>query len=143
MSFPPDPDLRRPGHLRLVAVTLQSAMRRLGRPLPAGLTAELVLDGESFSVTVAAGRPEVRYGRPADPLVRVESSYEPLMAAAAGDIPLSDFRARHVRGSGDPETLAAFQSFMAAVPVRGLPGPLSDTLSCWVDTSICQICTRC
>lgn len=114
MQLPPDPDLVPPGHLRLVAVTLQSAMQRV---CPAGVNvvAALVLDGEPFTVRVVDGAVTVRAGAPTAPAVTVTSSYEPLMAAAGGDVPLEVFRREHVQIQGEPAAVAGFVDLMTAV----------------------------
>jgi DNA-binding HxlR family transcriptional regulator len=61
MEFPPDPDLKPTGHLRLVAITMQSAMRKVVDP-DLELNAEMILDGESFSIHIEKGKVRVRYG---------------------------------------------------------------------------------
>jgi DNA-binding HxlR family transcriptional regulator len=118
MSFPPDPDPRRPGHLRLVAVTLQGALRRVA-PKKLRLVVELVLDGESFTIAAAAGDLTVRYGAPENPQVTAHSSYEPMMAALGGEMPLETFRARHMRVEGDPRATERFQQLMERAMTEG------------------------
>lgn len=118
MSFPPDPDPKRPGHLRLVAVTLQGALRRVA-PKKLRLVAELVLDGESLTIAAAAGDLTVRYGAPENPQVTAHSSYEPMMAAAGGEMPLETFRARHMRVEGDPRAVERFQQLMERAMTEG------------------------
>lgn len=124
MTFPPAPDPKRPGHLRLVAVTLQGALRRVA-PKKLRLVAELVLDGEPFTIAAAAGDVTVRYGSPEDPQVIAHSSYEPMMAAAGGEIPLETFRAKHVRVEGDPPAVERFQQLMERVMRDGFSAPSS------------------
>ncbi len=117
--FEPDDDLKQPGHLRLVAVTLQQALRRVV-PEDAELVAELILDGESFTIDIGGEHgTTVRYGAPAEPVLVARSSYEPMMAAAAGEVPLEEFRAEHVRLEGRPEVAAAFAEIMARVLTEG------------------------
>lgn len=121
--FPPDDDLKQPGHLRLVAVTLRAAIRRVARP-DLELTAELILDGESFTVDVSPERGvEVVYGAPDAPDVVATSSYEPMMAAAAGDVSLEDFRAEHVRLEGSTAMQQRFAELMGLVMTQGFADP--------------------
>ncbi len=115
MLLPAEEDLKRPGHLRLAAITLQNALRRVVAPTLT-LRAELVLDGESFVVDVLPGElPVVRYGVPESADVVVRSSYEPLMAAAAGELPLGRFRSEHVHLQGAPEAMEVMTQLMTKV----------------------------
>ncbi len=119
--FPAADDLKQPGHLRLVAVTLQNALRRVEPDLE--VVVELVLDGESFTVELAAGDATVRYGAPEDPALVATSSYEPMMAAAAGETSIEAFRAAHVRLEGPPELAGRFAEVMARVLTEGFADP--------------------
>lgn len=118
MRFPPDPDLKRPRHLRLAAVTLQGALRRVAAPdLPFGV--ELILDGESFGVGIGDdGRWAVSYGAPPHPGLVVKTSYAPMMAAASGQLPLDRFRAEHLRIEGPREAAEPFAAVMTRVMVE-------------------------
>lgn len=118
IELPPDPELRRPGHLRLVAVTLQAAMQHV---LPEGLElrAQLVLDDEPFSIDIAEGAVRIRYGAPDDPEVVAVSSYEPMMAAAGGELSLAPFRAEHVEVEGKRAAVRAFVDLMTRVMTKG------------------------
>ncbi len=118
-QFPPDDNLKQPGHLRLVAVTLQNAMRRVV-PDNIELVAEMVLDTESFTIEVnAGGNVAVRYGAPDTPAAVVTTSYEPMMAAAAGALPLEAFAAEHVHVEGPPEIAGAVGELMMRVLREG------------------------
>lgn len=120
--FPPDDDLKRPGHLRLVAVTLQNALRHVGAQ--ADLIAELILDGESFTIDLAAAPgPTVRYGAPDAPHVIATSSYEPMMAAASGALSIDAFRAAHVQLEGTDESAQRFAEIMGRVVTEGFRDP--------------------
>jgi DNA-binding HxlR family transcriptional regulator len=125
MGFPPEAELKRPGHLRLVAVTLESAMRRV---LPPGveLVAELVLDGESFAIRAEDGDVTVRYGAPEDAAVVAISSYDPMMQAAAGVVDLDAFRAAHVQVSGKPEAIELFAMLLGRTMMESFGGRQSD-----------------
>lgn len=118
MRFEPDPELKRPGHLRLAAITLQNALRRVLDD-DASVHAQLELDGEPFTISTAQGPVTVRYGAAESPAVIARSSYEPLMAAAAGEVPLEAFRAEHVTLEGDDEAVAAFRDVMSRVMTEG------------------------
>ncbi len=111
MAFPPDEEPRRGEHLRLAAVTLQSGLARVVPP-DLALEAELRLDEEPFAIRIEEGEVEVRYGAANEPAVTVHSSYEPLMAAAGGELRLRDFRREHVRLQGSREAKAGFRSLM-------------------------------
>ena len=116
--LPPDQDLRRPGHLRLVAITLQSALRVVyERDLD--LVVELILDGESFTLALDAGTATVRYGSPADPVVVVRSSYDAMMDAAEGLVSLDEFRASHLALEGEPAAMVAFRDLMTRTMTEG------------------------
>lgn len=118
MWMPPDPEPRRPGHLRLAAITLQNALRLVASDV-ADAIVELRLDGESFTILLGEGAPTVRYGAPETPDVVAATAYEPMMAAAGGEMPLSTFRADHVRLAGDPQAVADFRAIMTRVMVEG------------------------
>ena len=95
-QFPPDPEVRRPGNLRTVAVTLKAACRRVVK-LETDLTAELVIDGEYFTLTARDGAVDVRSGAPATPDAVFSAPYEPMIAAADGRLPMEQFMAEHMR----------------------------------------------
>ena len=100
--FPPDDDPRRPGNLRTIAITLKEALRRVVDPAT-HLRAGLLVDDEAFEITVADGDVQVYYRTPSDVDVVVATTYEPLIAAGDGDLPLDQFVANHVRLiDGDP-----------------------------------------
>ena len=94
--FPADEDFRRPGNLRTIAVTLGAACQRVVTP-DMDFEAELVVDGERFTLTARSGRVEMTYAAADSPDVILTTSYEPMIAAADGDLPLERFLADHVR----------------------------------------------
>lgn len=122
MSLPPDPDLRPTGHLRLLAVTLQSAMRHSVMSdvdlTSTPLVTELIVDDNHFVVDLR-DQPTVTFGIPLTPDVVVRTSYEPLLAAAAGDISLERFRSDHLAVDGDPASVDAFLQIMAQTMTVG------------------------
>ena len=95
-QFPPDPEMRRPGNLRTVAVTLKAACQRVVKP-ETDLTAELIIDGEHFTLTARDGAVDVRSGAPDAPDAVFSAPYEPMIAAADGRLPMEQFMAEHMR----------------------------------------------
>lgn len=94
--FRPDADIKRPGNLRTIAVTLGAACQRVvGRY--ADLKAELNVDGECFSLTVENGQVEMLYAPAETPDVVLHTSYEPMIAAAEGELSIQEFVANHTR----------------------------------------------
>lgn len=94
--FLPDEDLRRPGNLRTVAVTLEAACQRVVTP-EVELHAELNVNGEHFTLTARGGSVDVRYAAADAPDVSVTTEYEPMVAAADGRLPMDDFLANHMQ----------------------------------------------
>ena len=94
--FPPDEDRKRPGNLRTVAVTLGEACQRVV-PRYADLKAELVIDDERFTLNIDKGKVEMLYGAADGPEVTLHTAYEPMIAAAEGELPMSEFVSKHVR----------------------------------------------
>ena len=97
--FPPDLEIKRPGNLRTIAVTLRVACQRVVDP-DMNLHAELDVDGEPFAFTVDDGVVDVTLGKPSAPEAILTTSYEPMIAVADGDMPLEEFAAEHVAVSG-------------------------------------------
>ena len=94
--FKPDEDIKRPGNLRTVAVTLGEACQRVvGRYMD--MRAELNVDGERFSLAVASGRVEMLYAPSEAPDVILHTSYEPMIAAAEGEMLMQEFISNHTR----------------------------------------------
>ena len=106
--FPPDDDLRAPGHLRLAAVTLQSAMRTM--EAPPGFSAALVLDDTPLVLSEVDGRFQVRHGIAASPWAEIRTEYEALIAASEGLLPLEVLHADHCTITG-PHAEAARAMF--------------------------------
>ena len=99
--FPPGDDIRRPGNLRTIAVTLRVACQRVVEP-ETDVRAELVVDTERFTLTAKDGRVDVGYGPADDSDVVLSTAYEPMVAVADGRLPLEQF-AEHVELSAqDP-----------------------------------------
>lgn len=111
-QFPPHDEIRRPGNLRMIAVTLKEALRRVANQ-DDDVHAELVVDEESFSIRVEDGRASVRYGGDAEAPVSISTGYLPLVAAADGDMPPEEFAAAHLEvNRGSPEQIGALLALM-------------------------------
>ncbi|MFT5584792.1 MAG: DNA-binding HxlR family transcriptional regulator [Cognaticolwellia sp.] len=117
LGFPADPDIKQPGHLRLVAVTMEKAMTPVVGDEP-DLVAELVLDGESFTLRLEGGTLSVRYGAPDSPDVVAVSSYVPFMGAAGGEISMGEFLAGHLSVSGQDTSVVQLSRMMGRTMVE-------------------------
>lgn len=94
--FKPDEHIKHPGNLRTVAVILGEACQRVvGRYIE--LKAELNVDGERFSLSAAGGHVELLYAPAAAPDVILHTAYEPMIAAAEGEMPIQEFITKHTR----------------------------------------------
>ena len=93
--FAPDAEPRRPGNLRTIAVTLSAACERVVSADTA-LVAELNVDGEPFTLTAKGGKVAMVYAPAQAPDVVMTTSYEPMLAASEGEMPLEQFVADHV-----------------------------------------------
>ncbi len=115
--FAPDENLTRPGNLRTVAVTMAAAGERIATP-EMNFTAGITVDGEPFTLTVGGGNVDMWSGRPESPDVDVMTSYEPMVAAAEGEIGLTEFVttqleiAAHTPGK-ETEVMAFFAGVMS------------------------------
>lgn len=114
MALPPEDDLRPTGHLRLIAITLQSGLRSLhldAQPL----VAELVVDDTPFTIDLTEA-PTVTYGAPAEPRLRIAIGYESLLAAGGGEIPLEELAGDQLTVTGETELveriMGVFQRLM-------------------------------
>ena len=94
--FQPDEEQRRPGNLRTIVLSMRTAMRRVVTP-DARFEAELNVDGERFTIDVGDGSVEMRYASAKSPDVVMTSSYEPMMAAADGEMPMDQLLRNHVQ----------------------------------------------
>ncbi|MGI9462402.1 MAG: winged helix-turn-helix transcriptional regulator [Aestuariivirgaceae bacterium] len=93
--FEPDEDRQRPGNLRTIAVTLGAACQRVVTP-DLAFEAELNVDGELFMLAVKDGAVDMRYAAANSPDVVMTTSYEPMIAAAEGELPMNEFLQNHV-----------------------------------------------
>ena len=106
--FRPDEDIRRPGNLRTIAVTLSTALQRVVTQ-DVEFTAELVVDGERFELIVKDGSVAMRAATATSPDVVMTTSYEPMIAASEGEMSMDDFLANHVEiAASEPDKVKAF-----------------------------------
>ncbi|MEM1179725.1 MAG: helix-turn-helix domain-containing protein [Acidobacteriota bacterium] len=101
-SWPPPEDLRKPGNLRTVVVTMREALRRVVKKNNA-LDLELIVDGEHFGVAVERGHVDVSYGpRPGAPTA-IRTDYEAFIAVGDGRLSATEFATSHLELlRGDP-----------------------------------------
>ena len=94
--FRPDEELRQPGNLRTIVVTLSAACQRVVTP-DLSFEAELNVDGELFTLAVGDASVEMRYGAAKSPDVVMTTSYEPMVGAAEGEMPMDHYLKNHVQ----------------------------------------------
>ena len=94
--FPPDQDLRQPGNLRTIVVTLSAACQRVVTT-DLDFEAELNVDGERFTLAARDGAVEMRYAPSDEPDVVMTTSYEPMVAASEGEMPMGEYLKSHVQ----------------------------------------------
>jgi DNA-binding HxlR family transcriptional regulator len=112
-QFAPPDEIRRPGNLRVIAVTFKEALRRVVDERT-NTRAELVVDEESFAICVNDGEVSVRYDGDADAPVSISTDYTSLMAIADGDMPPNEFLTAHISvNRGSSEQVGDFLALMA------------------------------
>jgi DNA-binding HxlR family transcriptional regulator len=117
-EFPPDDDIKRPGNLRTIAVTLRVACQRVVDP-GMSLHAELVVDGEPFTFSVDCGVVDVKAAKANNPEATLTTSYEPMIAVADGQMSLDVFASQHVELSGpNPSQGQALAGLMGRAMMR-------------------------
>jgi DNA-binding HxlR family transcriptional regulator len=89
-------DVRPPGNLRLVAVSLKESLRRVSDKRT-NTHVELVVDDEPFSIRIQHGHVDVAYAAAPDAPVSIAVGYEAIVAVADGDMGFEEFGAQHVR----------------------------------------------
>ncbi len=119
----PDPDPQDPGNLRALALPLQIMLSAVPDRPP--LTVALQVDDELFTIDTGTDPVDVTYGSTeVDPDLRLRTGYEPLIAAVEGQIPLDQFRRRHLEVIGSTERLADFAAVInPALALADLGGP--------------------
>ena len=95
-QFEPDEDIRRPGNLRTVAVTMSAALQGVVAKYTR-LTATIIVDAEPFALRIHDGAVDMVSGQMETPDVTLETSYEPLIAVSEGEMSMDVFVTEHVR----------------------------------------------
>ncbi|MFQ5622956.1 MAG: winged helix-turn-helix transcriptional regulator, partial [Paracoccaceae bacterium] len=88
-------EIRKPGNLRTIAVSLGTACRRAVGP-EHDFTATLLIDGEAFRLLAGGCDARIRAGAADKPDVVMTTSYEPMMALADGNMSRDEFMSNHV-----------------------------------------------
>jgi DNA-binding HxlR family transcriptional regulator len=105
------PDLRTPGNLRTLAVTLKEALRRAADPDTDALV-EFIVDGEPFAIAIDRGHVSVGYRAAPEASVSIATDYLAIVAVADGDMPRDEF-VGHVEVRRGPA--ASVQQFMGLI----------------------------
>ena len=109
----PEPDPRRPGNLRTIALPLRISLSAVeDRP---NLTVRLLIDDETFTVLSSPEAVHVEYGEtttPADLVLRTD--YVGLLDASEGRISFEEFGAEHLEVVDGPEHVGTFAALMSA-----------------------------
>ncbi len=95
--YPAPSDLRRPGNLRLIVVTLKEALRRAVGEEPVNLEAELVVDDEAFAISIDEGDVAVRYEPFPEAALSLSTDYEALVALIDRRLSGREFSERRLR----------------------------------------------
>ncbi|MGR3291818.1 MAG: winged helix-turn-helix transcriptional regulator [Paracoccaceae bacterium] len=94
-QLPHPQNIRKPGNLRTIAVSLGTACKRSAGP-DHNFTATLIIDEESFNLIARDSDAKIRAGAAETPDVIMTTSYDAIMAMADGDMAQSEFVAIHV-----------------------------------------------
>ena len=86
VAIPRPPEVRRPGNLRTVAVTLKEALRRVMHRREEVMTLELQVDEERFDIRLSPGKCSVKYASSSTAPLSVRIGYEALIDVADGRI---------------------------------------------------------
>ncbi|MEM7137886.1 MAG: helix-turn-helix domain-containing protein [Myxococcota bacterium] len=112
--YPPHDELRRPGNLRTVAVTLKEALRRVVDPND-DLRAELVVDDEPFAIRIQDGDVGVDYEADEEAPLRIHTNYEALVDVGDGHMSATEFGKHHIEvAKGTKRDAKALLRLMAA-----------------------------
>jgi len=93
--MPHPSEIRKPGNLRTIAVSLGTACKRAVGP-DHDFMATMVIDGEAYRMVAQNGDVQIRAGAAENPDVVMTTSYESMMALADGDIAPGEFVSNHV-----------------------------------------------
>ena len=112
-QFPPEEELIRPGNLRAVAVALKMALNAVIDKSDS-FRIELRVDDERFDVNVSQGEAQVLYGPSENPAAVLSTSYEPLIEASDGLMPVEEFASKHLEiVDGSPAIAKRFLELLA------------------------------
>ncbi len=105
---------RRPGNLRLIAITLKEALRR-SLPDGAAFDVEMLVDGEAFAINSAGGVPTVLYQAAPSASLSFATDYEALVSVGDGDMTPAEFGRDHVElVRGDKDAMGDFLQILGA-----------------------------
>ncbi len=94
-QMPQPSNIKKPGNLRTIAVSLGTACKRAVGP-DHNFTATLLIDGEAYRLTARDCDAQIRASAAENPDVVMTTSYEPMMALADGDLARDEFVSNHV-----------------------------------------------
>ena len=94
-QMPHPSEIRKPGNLRTIAVSLGTACKRSVGP-DHNFTATLMIDQEAFRMIARDCDVQIRAGAAENPDVVMTASYGAIMALADGDMAQSEFVSNHV-----------------------------------------------
>jgi DNA-binding HxlR family transcriptional regulator len=104
-------DVRPPGNLRTLAVTLKEALRRV--VTDEELQVEFTVDDEPFSVEIEGGKVSVRYEALDEAPLAISTEYEALVATVDRRMTLAQFSKQHVKiERGTKKAAGAFFGLM-------------------------------
>jgi DNA-binding HxlR family transcriptional regulator len=110
--FSHPPDVRQPGNLRTLAVTLKEALRRAA-DADTHARVEFIVDDEPFAIAIDGGEVTVRYQADSDATVAIATDYLAIIAVADGDMTQAEFGAEHVEVlRGPPASAGAFMGLI-------------------------------
>ena len=95
-NFRPEAQPRRPGNLRTIVLPIKTAVERTVSA-DISLSVQLLVDGEPYWLSVNDGDVDMQAGTISDPDATMEIAYEPMLAAADGEISLATFANKHVK----------------------------------------------
>lgn len=90
----PVPEPKKPGNLRTIAVTLAAALDRVIDP-DLRAEAQLSVEGETYSISIADGRADVHQGDNPNAMLFLTTTYRALLQVAAGQILFEAFVSDH------------------------------------------------
>lgn len=90
----PVPEPKKPGNLRTIAVTFAAALDRVIDP-DLRAEAQMSVDGETYAISIADGRANVRQGENTNAVLFLTTTYHALLQAAAGQMSFENFVSDH------------------------------------------------